>query len=81
MFELEREFLLEHLSVLLDLLGVSILKGAKSLGVLLLGLKEIFVPLLVELLILLDMSSLALFLLLGLVEHQLLELLLVVLML
>lgn len=79
--ELERELLLENLSVLLDLLGVSILEGAKSLGVFLLGLEKILVPLLVELLVLLDMSLLALLLLLGLVEDQLLKLLLVVLML
>ena len=81
MFELEREFLLEHLSVLLDLLGVSILKGAKSLGVLLLGLKEIFVPLLVELLILLNVSLLALLTLLSLVEDELLQATIVVLLL
>ena len=81
MLELERELLLKNLSVLLDLLGVSILEGAKSLGVFLLGLEEILVPLLVELLVLLDVSLFALLLLLGLVEDQLLKLLLVVLML
>lgn len=81
MLELERELLLKNLSVLLDLLGVSILEGAKSLGVFLLGLEEILVPLLVELLVLLDVSLFALLLLLSLVEDQLLKLLLVVLML
>lgn len=79
--ELEWELLLENLSVLLDFLGVSIFEGAKSLSILLLGLEEILIPLLVELLILLDMSLFALLLLLSLVEDELLELLLVILML
>ena len=79
--ELEWEFFLENLSVLFDFLGVSILKGAKSLSILLLGLEEILIPLLVELLILLDVSLFALFLLLCLVEDKLLTLLLVILML
>lgn len=79
--ELEWELLLKNLSVLLDFLGVSIFEGAKSLSILLLGLEEILIPLLVELLILLDMSLFALLLLLGLVEDELLELLLVILML
>ena len=79
--ELERELLLKNLSVLLDFLGVSILEGAKSLGILLLGLEEILVPLLVELLILLNVGLFALLLLLSLVENELLKLLLVVLML
>lgn len=79
--ELEWELLLKNLSVLLDFLGVSIFEGAKSLSILLLGLEEILIPLLVELLILLDMSLFALLLLLSLVENELLELLLVVLML
>ena len=81
MLELEWKLFLENLSVLLDFLGVSILEGAKSLSILLLGLEQILVPLLVELLVLLDVSLLALLLLLGLVEDELLELLLVVLML
>lgn len=81
MLELERELLLKNLSVLLDFLGMSILEGAKSLGILLLGLEEILVPLLVELLILLDVGLFALLLLLSLVENELLKLLLVVLML
>jgi len=79
--ELEWELLLKNLSVLLDFLGVSIFEGAKSLSILLLGLEEILIPLLVELLILLDMSLFALLLLLSLVEDELLELLLVILML
>jgi hypothetical protein len=79
--ELEWELLLKNLSVLLDFLGVSIFEGAKSLSILLLSLQQVFIPLLVELLILLDMSLFALLLLLSLVEDELLELLLVILML
>ena len=66
---------------MLDLLGVSIFKSAKSLGILLLGLEEILIPLLVELLVLLDVSLLTFLLLLGLVEDEVLKLLLVVLVL
>lgn len=79
--ELEWELLLKNLSVLLDFLGVPIFEGAKSLSILLLGLEKILIPLLVELLILLDMSLFALLLLLSLVEDKLLEFLLVILML
>jgi apolipoprotein N-acyltransferase len=59
---------------------VSIFQGTKSLGVFLLGLEQIFIPLLVELLVLLDMGLLALLLLLGLVENQFLEFLLIILL-
>ena len=78
-FELERQLFFKNLSVLFDFLGVSIFKGAKSLGILLLGLEKVLVPLLVELLVLLDVSLFALLLLLGLVENKFLQLLLVVL--
>jgi apolipoprotein N-acyltransferase len=61
-------------------LGVSIFQGTKSLGVFLLGLEQIFVPLLVELLVLLNMGLLTLLLLLGLVENQFLEFLLIILL-
>jgi len=44
------------------------LKLAKGLSILLLGLEEVVVPLLVELMILLDVGLLALLPLLGLVE-------------
>ena len=80
-FELEWQLFLENLSVLLNFLGVSIFKSAKSLGILLLGLEKVFVPLLVELLVLLDVSLFALLLLLGLVENEFLQLLLIVLVL
>lgn len=80
-FELKWQLLLQNLSVLLDLLGVSIFQGAESLGILLLGLEQVLIPLLVELLILLDMGLFALLLLLRLVENQFLQLLLVVLVL
>ena len=53
--------LLEDISVSLDLLGVAILEFGEGLGILLLGLEEIFVPLLIKLLVLLDMGLLALF--------------------
>jgi hypothetical protein len=76
----EWQLLVKDSSVFLDLLGVSILEGSKSLSVFLLGLKEIFIPLLVELLVLLDMSLLALLLLLGLVEDQFLKFLLIILL-
>ena len=68
----EGQLLLQLLPVSLQLHGVSLLKFSQSLGVLLLGLEEILVPLLVELLVLLDVGLLALLSLLGLVEHQLL---------
>ena len=56
-----------------------ILKLSEGLGVFLLSLKEIIVPLLVELLVLLDMGLLALLSLLLLVEDELLVSSLVVL--
>jgi hypothetical protein len=76
----EWQLLVKDSSVFLDLLGVSIFEGSKSLSVFLLGLEEIFIPLLVELLVLLDMSLLALLLLLGLVEDQFLKFLLIILL-
>tara|TARA_B110000285_G_C15063510_1_gene583729 strand:- start:204 stop:629 length:426 start_codon:yes stop_codon:yes gene_type:complete len=76
----EWQLLIKDSSVFLDLLGVSILEGSESLSVFLLGLEEIFIPLLVELLVLLDMSLLALLLLLGLVEDQFLKFLLIILL-
>jgi hypothetical protein len=59
---------------------VSILKSTESLGVLLLSLEQILVPLLVELLVLLDVSLLAFLLLLRLVENQFLTFLLIILL-
>jgi hypothetical protein len=79
MFELEWKFLLKHLPILFDFLGVSILESAKGLSILLLSLEQVLVPLLVELLVLLDVGLLAVLLLLGLVENKLLQFLLVVL--
>lgn len=52
---------------------MSVLKLAKGLSVFLLGLEEIVVPLLVELLVLLDVRLLALLTLLRLLEDQLLS--------
>ena len=77
----ERQLLLKNLSVLLNLLRVAIFQLAEGLGVLLLRVQEVFVPLLVELLILLDVSLLALLSLLGLIEDELFVAAVVVLML
>ena len=74
------QLLVKHPSVFFDLLGVSILKSTESLGVLLLSLEQILVPLLVELLVLLDVSLLAFLLLLRLVENQFLTFLLIILL-
>ena len=68
----KRKSLLEHASILLQLLSVSLLEFSKSIGVFSLSSEEIIVPLLIELLVLLDVSLLAIFSLLGLHEDQLL---------
>ena len=60
---------------------MTVLKLSKGLGILLLSLKEILVPLLIEFLVLLDVGLFALFSLLGLVEDQLLVSTVVVLLL
>ena len=77
----EGELVAEDLAVALDLCGVALLELGEGLGVLLLGLEEVLVPLLVELLVLLDVGLLALLALLGLVEDQLLVAPVVVLLL
>lgn len=69
-FESQWKLFLEGLSIAFDLLGVSIFKFTKSLGILLLGLEEILVPLLVEFLILFDVSLLTFILLLGLITLE-----------
>jgi len=71
----------KNLSVLLDFLGMSILKCSESLGVFLLSLKEILVPLLVKLMILFDVCLLTFLLLLFLIENELLKFLIVMLLL
>jgi len=65
------QLLLQLLSVFLKLLGVSVFELPKSLGIFLLSLEEVLVPLLVELLVLLDVSLFALLALLSLVKNQL----------
>ncbi len=80
-FEGHGQLLVELLIVLLELLGMLSLQLAEGLSVLLLGLEEIVVPLLVELVVLFDVSLLALLLLLSLVEQQLVFLSLVILVL
>ena len=67
----ERELLLEHVPVGSQLFGMSVLKLAKGLSIFLLGLEQVFVPLLVEFLVLLDVGLLALLSLLSLVEDEL----------
>lgn len=61
-------------------MGVSILELAKGLSVLLLGMEKVLVPLLVELLVLLNMGLFALLSLLSLIEDQLFVTAIVVLM-
>lgn len=78
-FECERKLLLERLPIALNLLGMSIFKFTESLGILFLGLKKILVPLLVEFLILFDMSLLTLFFLLGLVAHEIVSCIIIIL--
>lgn len=80
-FEGQRKLVLKILSIGLDLDGMAVFELAESLAVLLLGLEQVLVPLLVELLILLDVSLLAFFALLGLVEDELLESAVIILLL
>jgi len=77
----EGQLLVEVLVVLFEFLLVGSLELAEGLGVLALGLEEIFVPLLVKFVVLLDVGVLTLFPLLGLVEDQLVDFPLVVLVL
>lgn len=79
--ESQWQLLLEHVAIGLDLQSMSVLKLSEGLTVFLLGLQKIFVPLLVELLILLNVSLLTLLALLGLVEDELLKATVVVLLL
>lgn len=80
-FKSKWQLFLQQLSVFFDLLSVSILELAEGLSVLLLSVEEILVPLLVELLVLLNMGLFTLFSLLCLIENELLVTAIVVLML
>ena len=60
---------------------MTLFEFGKGLGIFFLGLEEVLVPLLVELLVLFDMSLLALFSLLRLVEDELLVPAIVILLL
>ena len=80
-FESEWKFVAEDLSIALDLSSVPGLELTQSLSILFLGLKQILVPLLVKLLVLLDVCLLALFTLLRLIEDELLVSAIVVLLL
>ena len=75
------ELLTKDLSIALNLDGVSVFEFTKSLGIFLLGLEQIFIPLLIEFLILLDVSLFTFFSLLSLVENKLLISSIVVLLL
>jgi len=79
--ESQRQLVSKNLPVALNLSCVTFLKFGKCLGIFLLGLEEVFVPLLVEFLVLLDMCLLALLTLLRLVEDELLVPAIVVLLL
>ena len=79
--ESQRQLVSENLSVALDLSRVTLLKLRQGLCIFFLGLEEVFVPLLVELLVLLDVCLLALLALLRLVEDELLVAAIVVLLL
>ena len=58
------------MSILLQLLSVSIFKFSKCLSIFFLSLKKIIIPLLIEFLILLDMCSLTFLSLLCLIEDK-----------
>jgi hypothetical protein len=73
------KFLVKLLVVIFELHGMLSLELSEGLSILLLSLEEIIVPLLVELVILLDMCLLTLISLLSLVEDQLILLSLIVL--
>ena len=80
-FEGQRQFVFEGLTVGLNLDCMAVLKLAKGLTVFLLSLKQVLIPLLVELLILLDVCLFALFSLLSLIEDEFLHPTVVILLL
>jgi hypothetical protein len=80
-FESEGQFLFEIVTVGLKLKSVFVLELAEGLTVLLLSLEKILIPLLIEFLILLNMSLLALLSLLSLIEDELLITTIIVLLL
>ena len=71
-FESQWQLVTKDLSVAFDLSGVSCFELTQGLSVFFLCLKKILVPLLIELLVLLNMCLLALLTLLSLIENQLL---------
>lgn len=75
----ERQLLLEHLAVVLQVADVALLEGADRLLVLLLDLREGLIPALVEVLVLHQVRLLDLLPLAGLVVHQLLSAAIVIL--
>jgi hypothetical protein len=79
--ESQRQFLLKIVAVRFKLKSVLVFELTEGLAILLLSLKKILIPLLIEFLILLNMSLLALFSLLSLVEDELLITAIIVLLL
>jgi len=80
-FESQWKFISEDLSIALNLSCVPRFELAQGLGIFFLSLKQILVPLLVEFLVLLNVSLLALLSLLCLVENELLVSAVIVLLL
>ena len=68
-FECHWKLFLKSLAIHFNLLGVSIFKCTKSLGIFLLCLKKIFVPLLIKLMILFDVCLFTFLALLLLIEY------------
>lgn len=71
-FESQWQFLLQNLSILLNLLGMSVFELTKGLSVFFLSLEQVFIPLLIEFLVLLDVGLFTFFSLLSLIENELL---------
>ena len=69
-FKGERQLFFKGISVGFDLLTVSTFKFTESLGILFLSLKKIFIPLLIEFLILLDVSLFTFIFLLFLIKLE-----------
>lgn len=69
-FECQWKVLFQSRPICLNLLSMSIFKLTECLSILFLGLKEIFVPLLVEFLVLFNVCLLTFLFLLGLVENE-----------
>ena len=69
-FESQRQLVSENLTVTFNFDSMSVLELTEGLSIFLLGLKKIFVPLLIEFLVLLDVCLFALLSLLCLIENK-----------